>query len=345
MLNSATKELEAKALKFRSGITQEPNFYSKTIIQFVQENGDAILSADALSDSRFQESPSILSQNIHASLCVPLKPRTEIIGILYVDNLSLADVYSSEDLEFLTSLTNQAAIAIENAQLYQQIQAEAVMRSKLERFFPSPVRQKLQETENLDIFDTEVTVLFADISNYTTLSSRREPREVIEMLNDYFTVMVEEIIFPYEGTLEKYVGDALLACWGAPYQNSDDAERAVKAAMAMQQAVCRLNQQWQQQRGLEIAIHIGLNTGKVAAGNIGSPQLIQYAVIGDTTNVSSRICSVAQAGEILLSETTFNKLIDLNLPLEKIPPVLVKGKDEPLQLYRLLWHESQPKVS
>jgi len=150
--------------------------------------------------------------------------------------------------------------------------------------------------------------------------------------------MVEDIVFKYEGTLEKYIGDALLAVWGAPYQQVDDAERAVRAAIEMQQAVCRLNEQWVKRRNLEIQIHIGLNTGKVAAGNIGSQKLIQYATIGDTTNVTSRICSAAQAGEILISQSTFDKISDRTLPIEEIPPVLVKGKDQPLQLHRVLWN-------
>ena len=105
----------------------------------------------------------------------------------------------------------------------------------------------------------------------------------------------------------------------------------------MQRAVSRLNEQWQQRRGLEIQIHIGLNTGKVAAGNIGSQKLIQYATIGDTTNVTSRICSAAKAGEILISQSTLNQLNESSLPFEKLPPVRVKGKDQPLQLYRILW--------
>ncbi|MEB3159916.1 MAG: adenylate/guanylate cyclase domain-containing protein, partial [Synechocystis sp.] len=282
-----------------------------------------------------------LKQVIHASMCVPLKPRDEIIGLIYVDNLSLTNLYSHEDLEFLTSLANQAAIAIENAQLYQKIQAEAVMRSKLERFFSHTVRQKLREKGGSlwDITDTEVTILFADISSYTALSSQRSPREIITFLNEYFTVMVEEIIFPLDGTLEKYVGDALLACWGAPYAQPDDTEKAVQAAIAMQKAVQRLNEQWKANTGLEIAIHIGLNTGHVAAGNIGSRELIQYAVIGDTTNVCSRICSVAKAGEIILADSTVAKLDRQSYPVEPLAPVRVKGKDNPLRLYRLPWHQ------
>ncbi len=151
-------------------------------------------------------------------------------------------------------------------------------------------------------------------------------------------------MFRYEGTLEKYIGDALLAVWGAPYQKSDDVHRAVWAAIEMQWAVRRLSQQWEQQRGLQIQVHIGLNTGKVAAGNIGSEKLIQYATIGDTTNVTSRICNAAAASEILISQTTFDKLRNQNLPLEKIPPVRVKGKDQPLQLYRVLWDQVKPLV-
>lgn len=129
--------LKPAAVKFRAGIEEDPSFFSKTIVRYVQDHGDVIVTADALNDQRFQQSESILQQVIHASMCVPLNPRDGIIGLIYVDNLSLTNVYSHEDLEFLTSLANQAAIAIENAQLYQKIQAEAVMRSKLERFSPT----------------------------------------------------------------------------------------------------------------------------------------------------------------------------------------------------------------
>ena len=134
----------------------------------------------------------------------------------------------------------------------------------------------------------------------------------------------------------------MLAVWGAPYQKSDDVNRAVRAAIEMQWAVLRLNEQWMQQRNLQIQVHIGLNTGVVAAGNIGSEKLIQYATIGNTTNVTSRICCAAKAGEILISQTTLDKLRDWSLPVEKMLPLLVKGKNQPLQLYRVLWNQVKP---
>lgn len=339
LVNEETGELEQKAAKFRSGLPEDEQFYSTKIAKFVCKNGDAVLTADACTDNRFHNSESILRQAIRASMCIPMKPREKVIGVLYADNLTMKNVYSEEDLEFLTALVNQAAIAIENSQLYKKMQSEAVMRTKLESFFPKTVIKKLKEEGNLEIVDTQVTALFCDISGFTEMSSKMSPRQVIEMLNEYFKVMVEDIVFEYEGTLEKYIGDALLAIWGAPYQQPDDADRAVRAAIAMQWAVRSLNARWIKQRNLEIQIHIGINTGKVAAGNIGSPRLIQYATIGDTTNVTSRICSAANAGEILISQTTFDKLSDRSLPIEKMAPVLVKGKEQPLELYRIHWNQ------
>lgn len=342
LVNESTKELEPKATRSRPGLPTDDQFYSKHIASYVLQHGEAVLIDDALADKRFGNSESILNQAIHASLCVPLKPRKTVIGILYVDNLSLRSLYSQEDLEFLTALANQAAIAIEDASLRKQMQEEAVWRDRLERFFPTAISRKIKEEAALDIVDTEVTALFSDITSFTELSSYMEPRQIIEMLNEYFEVMVEDIVFRYEGTLEKYIGDALLAVWGAPYQQPDDVNRAVRAAIDMQWAVQQLNKRWKRDRNLEIQVHIGLNTGKVAAGNIGSKKLIQYATIGDTTNVTSRICSAAQAGEILISQITFDKLNSQDLPIEPLPPVHVKGKDRPLQLYRVLWRQIQP---
>ncbi len=338
LVNPETHQLEPRAIKAREGVIINEQFYSSTIVNFVREQGIGILSADAGTDQRFREAVSVVYQAIRASLCVPLKPRDVTIGVLYIDHLSSINIYTQEDLEFFTGLANQAAIAIDNSRLYTQIQQEAILRTKLERFFPPAVSRKLKEDHSLEIIDTEVTALFADITGFTQMSSKMQPRQIIEMLNEYFQVMVEEIVFKYEGTLEKYIGDALLAVWGAPYQHPDDADKAVQAAIEMQQTMARLNHQWRQQGKSAIQIHIGLNTGKVAAGNIGSKKLIQYATIGDTTNVTSRICSVAQADEILISQTTLAQLKNLTIPLEKLPPVMVKGKEHPLELYRICWN-------
>jgi len=196
----------------------------------------------------------------------------------------------------------------------------------------------------LGIVETEVTALFSDISGFTEMASQMQPRQVIELLNEYFKVMVEDIVFRFEGTLEKYIADALLAVWGSPYRQDDDAHRALQAAIAMQWAMSELNDKWRKEgRYRQIQIHIGLNTGLVAAGNIGSDKLIQYTNIGDTMNVASRICNVAKAGEIVISQATLDTVKKIvPPPVEALPPVMVKGKSQPLQLYKVLWQSLPP---
>jgi adenylate cyclase len=183
-----------------------------------------------------------------------------------------------------------------------------------------------------------VTVLFSDITGFTSLASRLHPRQLVELLNVYFPVMAD-IVFRHEGTLEKYIGDALMAVWGAPFSQPDDADRALRAAVEMQRALAALNTRWRAQGQPELQIHVGLNTGRVAAGNIGSEQFLQYATIGDATNVASRICGVAEAGEIYVSETTVQRCQERAWPLTRLPPVQVKGKEEALTLYRLEWRD------
>ena len=144
-----------------------------------------------------------------------------------------------------------------------------------------------------------------------------------------------EIVFRHEGTLEKYIGDALLAVWGAPFRHELDPVRAVYAAIDMQKALIGFNES--RPENLRLRIHIGINTGLVAAGNIGSEHYIQYATIGDTTNVAARICNVAQAGEILMSEATLSRMAEGTFKTEPVAPVQVKGKEAPLKLHRLIW--------
>jgi adenylate cyclase len=347
LANPDTQALEPKAVKTRHSDRQQ-RIYSQQIVNFIFNSGNAVISNNPETDQRFDGSDSILVQSIRASMGVPLKLHNHTMGVLYVDSLTAVSAYTEEDLEFLAAIAGQATVAIENNLLSERIRAAAVMQAKFARFFPKAVSQRLQESEALEIIETEATILFADITNFSQLSSVMPPRQVIAMLNAYFTVMVEDIIFRYEGTLEKYIGDALLAVWGAPYPHNDDPYRAIQAALAMQNAMTALNQTWQEQQIIPqqlfpIQIHIGIHTGMVAAGNIGSPQLIQYATIGDTTNLASRICGEAKGGDILLSQSTatrleqFDRSLMTHLPLEKLPPVTLKGRSEPIQLFRLHW--------
>ncbi len=340
LVDPVSGALRPRVARLSNGDLPSGAFYSQHVVDSVRRHSVGALFADAREDPRLDGASSVMLQSIRSAMCVPLKPQDQVLGVLYVDNLAQANRFTEEDLEFLTAFGNQAAIALENSMLSQRLGEEAVLRNAYLRFFPPAVIKKLQSERvaQLGIVETEVTVLFSDISGFTSLSSTLHPRQVVDLLNDYFPVMVD-IVFRYEGTLEKYIGDALMAVWGAPFSQPEDADRALRAAVEMQRALADLNTRWRAQGQSELKIHVGLNTGRVAAGNIGSEQYLQYATIGDATNVASRICDATPPSEIRLSESTFQKLQDRAWPLTKLAPVQVKGKTEPLTLYRVEWRD------
>lgn len=337
-----TGELKPRVVRSREGVTTPGRVYSEHIVNYVREHGVAALFANTLVDPRLDlgSADSIMNQSICAAVCAPLKAKDKRLGVLYVDNLHVPNRFSEEDLEFVSSFANQASIAIDNALLYQRLEKEAVLRNNYQRFFPPTTLRRLDESREatLGVLETEVTILFADIVDFTGLSSRLRPKEVVDVLNEYFPMM-SEIVFRYEGTLEKYIGDALMAVWGAPFKHPLDADRAVRAAVEMQQQLAEMNARWRAQGRVELRIHIGLNSGPVAAGNIGSERYLQYATIGDATNVASRVCGVAHAGQILLTDSTRTLLQERRWPLRPLPPTQVKGKLEHLELHEVLWRE------
>ena len=242
-----------------------------------------------------------------------------------------ASVLSLQGFGFATAITYYIVDGM------LRMHKEAVSNERLSRFFAPEVAARIAAEPDVAVRVDErcVTVLFCDISGFTAMSSGMQPRQVVDLLNAYFPPMVD-IVFRHGGTLEKFIGDALLAVWGAPFGGPDDADRAVAAAMDMQRGIAELNTRLVAAGCAPIEIHIGLCSGPVAAGYIGTEKYIQYAVIGDTTNVASRICSVAEAGEILIADSTRALLTPPGVALAALPPVAVKGKGEPLQLHRVV---------
>jgi class 3 adenylate cyclase len=227
-----------------------------------------------------------------------------------------------------------------------RLHRDSVSTQRLRRFFAPEVVAEIVAAPQLarGAVEADVTVLFSDITGFTQLSSRLSPQQVIDLLNDYFPVMAA-IVFRHGGTLEKYIGDALLAVWGVPLKRPDDAWRAVQAAVEMQTAIDDLNFIWRRKGGPSLQIHIGLHSGRVAAGHIGTEQYLQYATIGDTTNVASRVCAVAGPGQIVLSGATREKVAGHDAIMEELPAVHVKGQAEPMVLHRLAWKASPASVA
>jgi len=178
-----------------------------------------------------------------------------------------------------------------------------------------------------------VTALFSDLRGFTALAETLAPEAAVDLLNDFFTEMTR-IIFRYGGTLDKYLGDGLLAVFGAPLSDPTDAIRAVRCAIEMQLALEELGSEWQRQSRPDIPMGIGVNSGEVLAGNVGSPRRMEYTVIGDTINVAARLTASAGPGEILLGEST-SQQISSQVATEPLPPLPLKGKREPARVYRV----------
>ncbi len=154
------------------------------------------------------------------------------------------------------------------------------------------------------------------------------------MLNEYFELMVE-IIFEHEGTLDKFVGDEIMALFGAPVAHSNDPYRAVKTALEMLAVLEQFNARRIEKGEDAISIGIGINTGEVVAGYLGSSKALEYTVIGDAVNTGARLCSLAKAGEIIISENTYNRVKDY-FEVVELPPTSVKGKSKPLKIYNVI---------
>ena len=333
LADPGTSELRPRVQRVREGVPKGPRLYSQTIVNHIRDQGVPTLFANSQDDSRLPPTRSIVSQDIHASMGAPLRARGRTFGVVYVDNLSTPNRFTAEDLEFLGAFANQAAIAIDNAALYKRIESEALLRSNLSRFFPPAALARISQLTDLEVTEAEVTALFCDISDFTGLASRMRPRDVLEMLNVYFPTMARAV-FAHEGTLEKYIGDALLAVWGAPTPYADHADRALAAAIDMQHTVARVNQTLGS-RGIQIAVHIGLHSGMVAAGNIGSDAYLQYATIGDTTNVTNRVANEAGPGEVVISAATARRLTPGRWGLAPMGSRPLRGKDAPMELWRV----------
>lgn len=264
----------------------------------------AILSDNAGEDTRFG-GQSILMQQIRSAICVPLIGAEEkALGILYVDNVTATHRFSDDDFEFCIAFAGIAAIAIENGQFAQRIQREMLTRSNFERFFTPQLAKRIaesQETIRLGGDKRAVAVLFSDIRGFTALSETMRPDDMASLLTEYFTEMVE-CVFRHDGTLDKFIGDAVMAQWGAPIGGPDDADKAMAAAIDMIRELDRLNANWRAGGHPELQIGIGLNFGEAFAGNIGSERRLEFTVIGDTVNTASRLCGEAGPREILLSE-------------------------------------------
>jgi adenylate cyclase len=255
---------------------------------------------------------------------------------MHLDSLFTSNAFTEKDLQICTGMAAQAAISIQNARLASRIEREAQTRAQISRLIPPAVVEQVVKG-HLTIEKggrlNEITMLFSDIRGFTTMSDGRPAQEVVNTLNEYFEVMVD-ILFKYSGTLDKFVGDEIIGLFGAPIPIDDAPYKAVSCAIAMLQALEEFNRTRAAENLAAIRIGIGINTGNVITGSIGSTRALQYTAIGDAMNVASRLVNVAGSGEIIISEDTYRQVAG-RIDAVALPPVKVKGKADELKVFRV----------
>jgi adenylate cyclase len=323
---------------------------SRTLIDRVTTERLPLLIHDVAGDERFSTSESLRLSGIRSAMCAPLIYKDRVFGLFYVDCLSKAWAFSQDELNVFSVIAAEAAISFDNARSHEELARRIVERQALERFMSSSIVEKIlshPDEIHLGGENQVATILFADIRGFTRMSEKMEPHEVVELLNEYFTLMTD-LIFENGGTLDKYLGDGILAVFGAPLAKPDDAARAVKTGVEMQRALSQLNRSWETRGQRSWMMGVGINTGPVTAGNIGSTKRMDYTVIGDAVNLASRLCSNAAGKQILISESTF-RLLDGSFPTLRLEPLRVKGKEAPVEIYEIAWSdllkESSPQAA
>ena len=319
---------------------------SNTILEEVKRNKAAVLSSDAMVDERFKAAKSIIMQGIRSTMAVPLLVGDQLVGAFHVDSMLASGAFTDKDLLLFSGIATQAAIAIQNFRLAKKIEKEAATRAEFQRLLsPNLVDEIVSGALALDQAgaNREVTMLFADIRGFTSMSERHTPEEMVETLNSYFEFMVD-VLFQHGGTLDKYVGDEIIGLFGAPVELPDAPLRAVRCALDMLKALEEFNRIRAHEGKEEVTIGIGINTGPVIAGAIGSSRTLQYTVIGDAVNVAARLCGVAKAGEIIISPSTLEQC-QLSVIAEQREPMPLKGKAEPMPIWNVTGTQEPPVQS
>ena len=311
---------------------------SGTFVDKVVREKVALLARDTGVDRDLSGAESVMAADIRSLLCTPLWDGEEILGYLYLDTVGGSHRFRREDFDLVSAIGHLAASEVTRLTLAARIHVEETRHKSLARFFSSDVIRHIEQLgregkldPTVSTVEQEVTVLFADIKGFTSMSERLSPAQVKEFLVGYLGRMTEILVDRHGGTLDKYIGDAIMALFGAPFSHGvkNDAERAVAAAVEMRDASIQM-------RSIplfkDLSIHIGINTGKVIAGTLGSDRRLEYTVIGDAVNVASRLESSGEPGRIHIGEGTWTHVKDV-FECESAGTKSLRNRAEPVNCY------------
>jgi class 3 adenylate cyclase len=317
-----------------------------SVINYVLHSRESAVIADATADPAWAHDPYVKRAGARSVLCAPLLRQGDLTGVPYLENNATPGAFTAERLEILTLLSGQIAISLDNSQLVERLedkvrertgQLEArnqFIRRTFGRFLSDDIVDSLLDTSagsHLGGEKRQVTILMADLRDFSVTAESLAPETVVTIINNYLGAMTE-VIMAHQGTIDEFIGDAILAIFGAPTLRDDDAERAVACALAMQHTMTEVNARNRAAGLPEVSMGIGLHTGEVVVGSIGSEKRAKYGVVGAAVNLASRIESYTLPGQILMSEST-RSAVSAPLRIDGERTVRPKGSPAPIVLY------------
>lgn len=345
---------EGKQLRFRfSRGSASADLYHDTIQMgegfagWVALNGVPLIIDDAYTDCRFNPRfDKKTGFRTRSVITVPLRcNNNKILGVIQAVNKKSASSFDRDDLELFQTFASMVSVSLENAQLVADLRKSleqerrlAIEKEKLGAFLPRVVVDEVSKSRETRLAlggkVVEATVLFSDIKGFTSLSELMKPEDVVAFLNDYMTVM-SDIIDAEGGLVDKFIGDGIMALFLSNASDVDHALRAVRAAIAMQDAVSAAKEKWSSMHPavVNLEVRIGINSGEMVAGNIGSQSRMEYTVIGDNVNVASRIESNGKEGRVIVSEATYSRIKDYGIGATKLEAINVKNRRQPVRIY------------
>ncbi|HEY3447150.1 MAG TPA: adenylate/guanylate cyclase domain-containing protein [Myxococcales bacterium] len=316
---------------------------SMTLVKEIASTKAGVVVADAKADERFANADSVVLSGLRSAIGVPLVVGKDVRAILVLATKERVDYFSKQELDFLMAIAAQASQSLEAAETARQLAADAANRAHLLRYLPPAlVEQVVSGVSTLTAAGDahEVSLVFADIHGFTALAEQMSPREVVSLLNEHFAQMAE-IVFFHGGVLDKFVGDSVMAIWGVTERSPLSPVKALRAAVEMQQRVGDMNALRAASGKPQFEIGIGVHTGWVIFGSIGSARRQDYTVIGDAVATAYKLAGAAKAGQIVASEITLTATQGAFVA-EELPNLGLPGRAAALRVFAV--KEEKPKV-
>lgn len=315
---------EKKEIDFKVSSEMKSNKFVDSNIEEIRK-----ISKDAMRKGELS-SYNDINNEIDNIIAIPLALERKSMGVIGVINSSAEEGFSEEDKSMLNAIAKQVDAAI-----FEDFEKKK-LKNVFQRYVSPEVMETILKDPDIDYLSTdrkEITVLFSDLRGFTSYSEANDPDDVVEVLNEHLEAMTS-VILRYRGTIDKFVGDEIMALFGAPVYYEGHSLRAIKAALDMQKAHKRLISKLKSKGVKMPGIGIGINTGDMVVGNIGSKHRTDYTVIGDSVNTGARLCDIAKAGEVIIPQQVYAE-VKSSIRARKLKPIPVKGKSKKLNIYRV----------